>query len=338
MNRDELPFSPSSTATASDRLLERGELVDLCERAVRGAGGSSDTARALAEAMVSAELRGKPSVGVSHLLDFVRAIPAGRLNGDPRPTVERRRLSVVVADADRGAAQVAFARALPVVLDGVRDAGVAVLSIRNCYPAGELAHYAITGARAGFVALAATNSPALLAAYGSRAPITGTNPLAFALPHPDGPRAFDQAASATAWVSVREAAERGEAIPDGWALGPDGDPTDDASAALAGALLPSGGVKGANIAVMVEMLAALSGGAFSVDAAPFERGSTSPAVGLFLLLLDPAAFDPGFVDRAEAHHRRLTTEHGADFGRRKAEPAAVRLPSAVLDELEEWAR
>lgn len=338
MNHHELPFSPSSVATASDRLLERGELVDLCEKAVRGAGGSSETARALADAVVSAELRGKPSVGVSHLLDFVHAIPAGRLNGDPRPSVDRRRSAVVVADADRGAAHVAFARALPAAVEGARAAGVAVLSIRNCFPAGELSYYATAAARAGFVALAATSSPALLAAYGSRAPITGTNPLAFALPHPDGPRAFDQAASATAWVSVREAAERGDAIPDGWALGPDGEPTEDASAALAGALLPSGGVKGANIAVMVEMLAALSGGAFSVDAAPFDRGGTSPAVGLFLLLLDPTAFDPGFVDRAEAHHRRLATEHGADFGRRRTERTAVRLPAAVLDELEEWAR
>ncbi|MFE5310229.1 Ldh family oxidoreductase [Isoptericola sp. NPDC056605] len=338
MNHDEIPVAASATAAAADRSIERDALVDLCERAVRGAGGSSDTARALAEAVVAAEFRGRPAVGVAHLLDFLRAISDGRLHGDPSPVVERRRTSIVVADADRGAAQVAFARALPTVLDGAREAGVAALSIRNCFPAGELAHYALAAARAGFVALAATNSPALLAAYGSHVPITGTNPLAFALPHPDGPRAFDQAASETAWVSVRQAAERGDPIPAGWALGPDGAPTDDASAALAGALLPFGGVKGANVAVMVEMLATLSGGAFSVDAAPFDRGSVSPAVGLFLLLLDPSAFDPGFVERAEAHHRRLAAEHGADFGRRKPEPATVRLPAAVRDELEEWAR
>lgn len=60
-------------------------------------------------------------------------------------------------------------------------------------------------------------------------------------------------------------------------------------AALTGAALPFGGSKGDTIALMVEMLAALAGGAFALDAAPFDSGSRSPGLGLFILALDPTA-------------------------------------------------
>src|SRR5699024_1333214 len=138
--------------------------------------------------------------------------------------------------------------------------GVAVLSIHDSFPGGELGHFATRLAEQGLIALVCGNSPALMAAYDSTEADTGTNPLAFALPHSSGPRVFDQASSATAFVSIRQAAERGEHIPPGWALDADGQPTIDPAAALTGALLPFGGAKGANIAMMIELLAAMSGG------------------------------------------------------------------------------
>ncbi|MGO1769178.1 MAG: Ldh family oxidoreductase [Microbacterium sp.] len=313
--------SPSDTVLIAPDVLER-----LCAEALRAAGGSDETAREVARASVEAERRGKPAVGVAHLLDYLDALRAGRMNGDPARLVERPRPASVVVDADEGAAQVAFARALPALVAGARECGLAALSVRRSFSAGELAHYTTRVAAEGFLALAATNSPALMSAYGSRRPIAGTNPLSFALPHPRGPRVFDQASSETAWVSVRDAADRGDPIPSGWALDDAGEPTTDAAAALDGALLPFGGVKGANIATMVEMLAVLAGGTFAVDAAPFDRGGRSPALGLFVLAIDPSAFDPGFADRAEEHHRRLADEHGADFGRRRAPLERIALP------------
>src|SRR5699024_2722945 len=135
----------------------------------------------------------------------------------------------------------------------------------------------------------------LLTAFGAKSAVTGTNPLSFALPHPEGPRMFDQAASATAWVNIREAADRREQIPEGWAIGPEGAPTTDAEAGLAGALLPFGGVKAGNIAFMVELLAAMSGGSFCLEAPPFDSGDEPPQVGLFAIAIDPTAFDSGFV-------------------------------------------
>jgi (2R)-3-sulfolactate dehydrogenase (NADP+) len=302
---------------------------DLCRAAVRGAGGSARTARALASSIVSAEEHGRREVGAAHLLDYLDALRDGRLVGDAEPIVRHPRGSSVLVDAAGGTAQAAFDEALPTVISAAAQAGVAVLSIRESYSAGELGYYARRLAAEGLVALVCANSPALMSVYSASAPVTGTNPMAFALPHPAGPRSFDQASSATAWVSVRQAATDGRSIPDGWAVDADGEPTTDPHAALAGALLPFGGAKGSNVAMMIEMLAVLSGADFSADAAPFDSGSTPPRLGMFVLALDPAAFDSGYAERVERHLRAVAEAHGADFGRRHATPEHVELDEQV---------
>src|SRR5690606_33263533 len=182
----------------------------------------------------------------------------GRADGRADPRVVTARAGVLVVDAAHGTAQVAFDHVVEDLADRARQNGIAMLSMHRSFTAGELGHYSTLLAERGLVALVGSNSPALVAALGAREAVTGTNPMSFALPHPDGPRMFDQAASATAWVSIREAADRGESIPAGWALAPEGEPTTDAQAGMAGALLPFGGAKAGNIAFMVELLAALS--------------------------------------------------------------------------------
>lgn len=309
------------------------QLRSLCEAAIGGCGGSPELARTLAAATVEAEVRGKCDVGAAHLLDFLDALSAGRLNGRAEPIVHQPRTAAITVDADDGTAHLAFARAQPQLVQAARDCGIGVASVTNSYPAGELAHYAIALAREGLIALVAANSPALMSLFGSSAPIAGTNPIAFAVPHPSGPRVFDQASSATAWVRVRDAARRGEPIPQGWALGPDGVPTTDARAALQGALLPFGGAKGANIAAMIEVLAAMSGGAFSLDAPPFDAGERPPRLGMCVIAIDPTAFSPDYEQRAEAHFSRLAAEHGADVGRRRPPRTTIDLPEDLHDRL-----
>lgn len=119
---------------------------------------------------------------------------------------------------------------------------------------------------------------------------------------------IDQASSATAFVNIRRAAERGEEIPLGWALGSEGEPTQDASEALVGTLLPFGSHRGGNIALLVELLATLSGATFSIDAPPFDVGARSPNIGVFVLCIDVTKF-PGSLERLWDHIQRLRENH-----------------------------
>lgn len=319
--------------TLDPTTLSMTELEEFCRASVAAAGGSEALAVSLARATVAAERHGKPDVGAALLVDFLDALRDGRLVGDAQPVVERSRGSVVLADARGGAAQLAFDEAFEPLVAAARASGVAILSLREAYPLGELGFSARRLADEGLVAIVCGNSPALMSVFGARSAIAGTNPMAFAVPHDEGPRSFDQASSATAWVSVRAAAARGEAIPDGWAIDAQGEPTTDAAAGLAGAMLPFGGAKGANVAVMIEVLAMLSGGMPSVDAASFDSGSESPRLGLFVLAIDPTAFDADYAERVETHLAALARDHGADFGRRHAPLEAVQLDPDVLERL-----
>lgn len=327
------PSGPPTDADRSSRRLTPEALEELCARAVRAAGGSEAASVSLARATIAAEQRGRTEVGAAHLLDYLDALCEGRLDGSAEPRVVSARAGTLTVDAAHGTAQAAFDLVCDDLVRRARDCGVAVLSIHRSFPAGEIGYYTTRIAEHGLVALAGSNSPALMSALGARDAVTGTNPMSFALPHLDGPRMFDQAASATAWVNIRDAAEAGERIPEDWALDAQGEPTTDPAVGMAGALLPFGGAKAGNIAFMVEMLAAMSGGAFSLDAPPFDSGHESPSVGLFAIAIDPTAFDPDYPSRAEAHLRDLTAQHGVDFGRRKAPRPEIDVPARVYEAL-----
>ncbi len=112
------------------------------------------------------------------------------------------------------------------------------------------------------------------------------------------------ALSQVARGKILTAAQKGEAIPEDWALDESGQPTTDAKAALKGSLQPIGGAKGAALALMVEVLAvALTGARFGFEASSFfDAEGGPPGVGQFLLAIDPAAFGGAdvFNDRMAA--------------------------------------
>lgn len=294
--------------------LTRAELTALCERALLGAGATPAQAEILAAATVQAELLGRRAVGLSHLLDYLDGFRAGRIS-PATPVVEPRTAVISAVDCRAGLAQHGFRLALPGLGDAADAHGLAVAALRRCFTAGELDYYVRELNRRGFLGLACANSPALVTVAGARGAVLGSNPLAFGVPLPGDRRlAVDQAASATAWVSLRAAATAGEPIPAGWAVDRDGAPTTVAAAALEGALLPFGGYKGGNVALLVELLATLAGGRFATEAPPFDRGPESPSVGVVIVAVSVATLAPGYVDELAEQLDRWEREHGADTG------------------------
>jgi (2R)-3-sulfolactate dehydrogenase (NADP+) len=70
----------------------------------------------------------------------------------------------------------------------------------------------------------------------------------------------------------------------------------------------------------VEILATLSGASFSTDAAPFDSGTASPGIGVFLLGIDPGNFN-GSVERLSDRFESLRDDH------------QVRLPAVEITSL-----
>ena len=267
--------------------------------ALKAAGASPEHAAATARAVVTAEAEGNRGVGLKHLFTYRDALTAGRIAGAAEPAVEEVTEAVTRVDAAEGLPHLGFERALPRFAAAGERLGLAMLALRNGYPCGALGYFARRIAEGhGLLALVAANAgPALMAASGGKLPVYCTNPLAFAVPTDfEGPNGeapalvIDQSSSNASLAKIRAYAEAGREIPEGWGLDPAGNPTTDARAALAGSLLPFGGARGANIALMVEMLAAgVTGANWSKDAPPFNKGRASPGAGLFILAVNPAA-------------------------------------------------
>lgn len=297
---------------SADVTLTREELRALAADALEAAGASEPQAQAVAEATVQAEERALRPVGVGHLFDYLDGLRRGRIAA-AEPVVDRRTPVVWHIDCRGGVAQHGFAEVVDDVAEAARTNGVAVTALASTFTVGELGHYVRELSARGLFAVAWANSPALMSVAGSRGPLFGTNPQAFGLPLPDGRHLLvDQASSATAWVAVRAAAERGEPIPPGFAIDPSGTPTTDAAAGLAGALLPFGGYKGGNVALLVELLATIAGGSFSSEAPPFQEGDRSPGVGCLVIALSLDVLAPGYAERLGQQFDRWATDHGAD--------------------------
>ena len=83
------------------------------------------------------------------------------------------------------------------------------------------------------------NTPGAMAPWGGSKALFGTNPIAFACPLAGrAPLVIDLSLSKVARGNVMTAKQRGEPIPEGWALDDEGKPTTDPGAALRGTMLP----------------------------------------------------------------------------------------------------
>lgn len=286
-------------------------LLTLALDACRACGAHEDMAQSLARASLSASRVGRHEVGLAHLLDHLDSLCAARIRGAAQPVIDSPAPALIRVDAQGGIAQLGFDRVFDDLTRRARDFGIALLAQRGCYPAGELGYFARRLAEAGLIGLAAGNAQALMAVRAGFGKAFSTNPMAFAapLPAPRPPLVIDQASSATAFVNLARAAAEGAAIPEGWALDASGQPATDAQAALAGALLPFGGYKGANVALMVEVLAAgLTGAQWSLDTGDFQKGTEPPGAGMMVVAIAPALCNPEFSERLATQLDRLAAQ------------------------------
>ncbi|MFJ3046751.1 Ldh family oxidoreductase [Herbaspirillum chlorophenolicum] len=313
------------------------EATGLARKAAMSAGANEKIAASLANATVAAEVSGRPAVGFAHLPDYLEGFASGRISCDAQPDIDFPTATTIRADAKNGIAQLGFDLCFDRLVDRAKQYGVALFSQSNSYTAGELGYYTRRLAGADLVSIAVSNGPALVTTMESRQPVFGTNPFSFGAPVANGsPLVIDQASSATAFVNVRDAASRGEPIPDGWAVDQQGIATTNAQDALTGMLLAFGGSRGANIALLVEVLAAgVTGANWSIDAPSFEQGEASPGVGLFVVAIDPKVFAPDFPARLASQIDRLTAKGLYVPGRgRKADDIVLKL--SVLDAIRRY--
>jgi (2R)-3-sulfolactate dehydrogenase (NADP+) len=235
--------------------------------------------------------------------------------------------------------------ALTRAIEMVEAAGVVAVAIGNSSHAGVLGHHVERLADHGLGAMAFVNTPAAISPWGGNRPLYGTDPIAFACPRPDAPPlVIDLSITKVARGKIKLAADRGEAIPEGWALDGDGNPTTDAGAAMqGGSLLPIGDAKGAALALMVELMgAAMTGSQYGYEASSFfDTEGGPPKTGQFFFVFKPERLGgDGVLARIEALMEAITDQPGTRIpgqrrldNRAKAEADGVDIPDELLENL-----
>jgi (2R)-3-sulfolactate dehydrogenase (NADP+) len=143
--------------------------------------------------------------------------------------------------------------------------------------------------------------------------------------------------------NVMNARQRGEQIPEGWALDQHGRPTTDPDAALGGTMLPMGDAKGTALALMVELLAAgLTGAHFAAESSSYLDADGPPSgTGQLILAFDPAGFGGDAVARFGALAAAIEAQEGARLpgtrrlaARAKAQAEGLAVSDALLQEID----
>ena len=174
-------------------------------------------------------------------------------------------------------------------IKNAKKTGIAACGVINSNHFGAGALYARMAAEKGMIGIAMTNVKPLIVAPGASQPVTGNNPIAFAIPtYGDFPFVLDMSLSVVAGGKLTLAIKKKEKIPMDWATDKEGRPTDDPQKAFDGYLLPMGGHKGLGLSYVVDILSGvITGGVFSKEMKSMYANPEEPSLtGHFFIAID----------------------------------------------------
>lgn len=327
--------------------LQIEEARTLCRNAFIASGASEDNAEITSDALIRAEADGQRGHGLSRVPSYSAQVKTGKVNGQAEPLIEDVKPGLFRVNADYGFAYPAIKLALPELSRRTKDLGIAAAAIYRSHHFGVAGHPCEDLAGQGLITFVYGNTPKAIAPFGAKEKVLGTNPVAFGAPLGESlssdPLVIDFALSVVARGKINAAKQAGKAIPEGWAFSPDGQSTTDPETALAGSMAPIGGVKGAALALMIEVMSAcLVGSALSAEAPSlFEGDGEPPNLGQVILAIDAESLSNGmFAGRINDLAAIYSELDGARFPgtgrlrqRLKSEEQGVEVPISLIDEI-----
>ena len=303
-------------------------------------------AEATAHHLVRAEGQGLATHGMSRIPFYVSMLKSGRADGKASPSLSSNARAACLVDNRDALPYESCALAIKEATTRARENGIGAAGITNSAHMGVLGIHLLDVAAAGLVGIAFTNSPAAVPAWGGTRALFGTNPIAAVFPRrATDPLVIDLALTTVVRGKIMLAMQKGEPIPDGWAMDRHGKPTTDAKEAINhGSLYPIGGSKGAMLALMFELFcSALTGSAFGREADSFfsEQGN-KPRIGQLFLAIDPGALGgrERYFDRVETIIAAMLEDPEVRlpgtkrFSSEKIAAAGIEVPDDLLGKIE----
>jgi len=214
--------------------------------------------------------------------------------------------AIALVDGKNALGQVVGKYCMDLAIEKAKKFGIGMVAARGSNHYGICGYYTMMAMEQDLIGFTCTNtSPLMVPTRGMKAGL-GTNPLSLGMAACDGDEfVLDMATTAVALGKIELAIRKGEDIPEGWALGPDGKVTRNAEEAFkASLLMPLGGVehnsgyKGYGLGLMVEILCGiLAGSHFGPNIRPWKTGDKVADLGQCFMAINPEAFAHGSKER-----------------------------------------
>ena len=239
------------------------DLQRFCADAMVRCGLSQEEAAVSAEVLTTTDTWGTHSHGTRQILPLMRAVKSGGIRPGARASLLREGPGWALVDAHMAMPMPVAIHAMETAITKAAATGIGYVGVAHSSHFGAAGYYATLALRRDMIGLSMTNADPCMAAAGSRMPVIGTNPIAFAIPAgKERPVFLDIATSIVAVTKVMIAKAMGRPVPAGWLRDPEGRPTTDASGYPNRSVLqPVGGYKGYGLAVLVEVLCSILTGA-----------------------------------------------------------------------------
>ena len=270
------------------KLVNAKALKTFCREVFERFGVSPDDAEITSDVLVSADLRGVDSHGVTRLSRYVNYLREGRARAQFEIRILHETSTTAVMDGGAGLGPPVAYRAMRLAISKARESNVGFAAARNSNHFGIAGYYSMMALEHDMIGISASNAkPVVLPTFGCEA-MLGTNPMSIAVPAGrEHPLVLDMATSTVAQGKLEICERAGKAIPLGWATDEKGQLTNDPRLVLRGirekrrqgGLLPLGGMgedlgghKGYGLAFVVDVFSALlSGAACSALTYPEDR-------------------------------------------------------------------
>ncbi len=233
-------------------------IVSELSRVLVALGFTGERARACATLFAETQLDGVTTHGVNRFPRFVRQIRAGHVRPDVAPVNVARFGVWEQWDGQLGPGNLNATAATARAIDLSREHGLGLVALRNTNHWMRGGTYGWQAARAGFAFIGWTNTIPNMPPWGATDSKLGNNPLIVAVPRVDAPIVLDVAMSQFSYGKLERLELRGERLPFAGGYDADGQLTTDPGAILAAQRpLPIGYWKGAGLALVMDLLAAL---------------------------------------------------------------------------------
>ena len=181
-------------------------------------GVPAGDAELAADVLVTADLRGVESHGVSNMLrTYVAAYNRGEINPHPDWRVVRETPATANVDSDRGLGIIVAPKAMEIAIEKAKATGLGMVTISNGRHMGMASYHAMLALKHDMIGISMTACPpSVLPTFGAETRV-GTNPIAMATPaREEPPFVYDAATSVVAGNKIGLARRVGAKIPSGW--------------------------------------------------------------------------------------------------------------------------